>query len=379
MLEAETPGFGASGRNGGWCSRALPGLARVAGRAARRRADGARPARGDARHSVDEVAQAGVGRGHRRPHRQGRHDHPGPVRAPVGAGAGRGRPRPRLGPRRRRAPAARRRPRRPPCSPARDVRGATYTPDCAAIHPAGWSAAWPRPSYDGGSPSTSRPRATAIEPGRVTTRQRDRARRRRDPRDRGLHAHPRRASAARLVPVYSLIIATEPLSADGLGRDRAAPARDVQRPPPPDHLRPAHGRRPAGLRRPRRAVPLRLADPPGLRPGRRASSPRCTPRWSTCFPVLGDTAITHAWGGALGIARDWTASVGLDPATGLGWAGGYVGDGVSTTNLAGRTLADLVARPRHRAHPAALGRPPLACLGAGAAALARASTPGCAR
>jgi glycine/D-amino acid oxidase-like deaminating enzyme len=60
------------------------------------------------------------------------------------------------------------------------------------------------------------------------------------------------------------------------------------------------------------------------------------------FPVLRDSEVTHAWGGALGIARDWTASVGLDPATGLGWAGGYVGDGVSTTNLAGRTLADLV-------------------------------------
>ena len=60
------------------------------------------------------------------------------------------------------------------------------------------------------------------------------------------------------------------------------------------------------------------------------------------FPVLADTSITHAWGGALGIARDWNASVGLDRETGLGWAGGYVGDGVSTTNLAGRTLADLV-------------------------------------
>ena len=33
------------------------------------------------------------------------------------------------------------------------------------------------------------------------------------------------------------------------------------------------------------------------------------------------------------------ASVGLDRETGIGWAGGYVGDGVSTTNLAGRTLA----------------------------------------
>jgi hypothetical protein len=44
------------------------------------------------------------------------------------------------------------------------------------------------------------------------------------------------------------------------------------------------------------------------------------------------------------VPRDWCASVGLDHGTGLGWAGGYVGDGVSTTNLAGRTLADLVLR-----------------------------------
>jgi glycine/D-amino acid oxidase-like deaminating enzyme len=60
------------------------------------------------------------------------------------------------------------------------------------------------------------------------------------------------------------------------------------------------------------------------------------------FPVLGDAQITHRWGGPLGIARDWHASVGLDRTTGLGWAGGYVGDGVSTTNLAGRTLAHLI-------------------------------------
>ncbi|MGH8892328.1 MAG: FAD-dependent oxidoreductase, partial [Actinomycetes bacterium] len=39
---------------------------------------------------------------------------------------------------------------------------------------------------------------------------------------------------------------------------------------------------------------------------------------------------------------DWCASVGLDRRSGLAWAGGYVGDGVSTTNLAGRTLTDLV-------------------------------------
>ena len=60
------------------------------------------------------------------------------------------------------------------------------------------------------------------------------------------------------------------------------------------------------------------------------------------FPVLEPVPITHAWGGPLGVPRDWCASVGLDRATGVGWAGGYVGDGVSTTNLAGRTLADLI-------------------------------------
>jgi glycine/D-amino acid oxidase-like deaminating enzyme len=58
------------------------------------------------------------------------------------------------------------------------------------------------------------------------------------------------------------------------------------------------------------------------------------------FPALAEARLTHAWGGPLGIPRDWMASVGLDRARGLAWAGGYVGDGVSTSNLAGRTLAD---------------------------------------
>ena len=62
------------------------------------------------------------------------------------------------------------------------------------------------------------------------------------------------------------------------------------------------------------------------------------------LPMLADTRVTHAWGGCLGVPRDWCASVGLDRGTGLAWAGGYVGDGVSTTNLAGRTLRDLILR-----------------------------------
>ena len=60
------------------------------------------------------------------------------------------------------------------------------------------------------------------------------------------------------------------------------------------------------------------------------------------FPALASARVTHAWGGPLGIPRDWHSSVGFDRDSGLAWAGGYVGDGVSTTNLAGRTLADLI-------------------------------------
>jgi glycine/D-amino acid oxidase-like deaminating enzyme len=58
------------------------------------------------------------------------------------------------------------------------------------------------------------------------------------------------------------------------------------------------------------------------------------------FPALRPADFTHAWGGPLGIPRDWHAGVGL--ADGAGWAGGYVGDGVGTSNLAGRTLAALI-------------------------------------
>ena len=59
------------------------------------------------------------------------------------------------------------------------------------------------------------------------------------------------------------------------------------------------------------------------------------------FPATRRFAVDHAWCGVLAVPRDWCATVGMDPATGIGWAGGYVGVGVSTSNLAGRTLADL--------------------------------------
>jgi glycine/D-amino acid oxidase-like deaminating enzyme len=70
------------------------------------------------------------------------------------------------------------------------------------------------------------------------------------------------------------------------------------------------------------------------------------------FPQLRDVEITHRWGGALGVPRDSKPFVRFDARTGLGAAGGYVGNGVAAANLAGRTLADLVSgrdtdRTRH--------------------------------
>lgn len=62
----------------------------------------------------------------------------------------------------------------------------------------------------------------------------------------------------------------------------------------------------------------------------------------TVLPQTRDVPIAHGWCGVLAVPRDWAASVTFDRTTGLGSAGGYVGHGVTATNLAGRTLTDLV-------------------------------------
>ncbi|WP_181018922.1 NAD(P)/FAD-dependent oxidoreductase [Streptomyces roseicoloratus] len=72
------------------------------------------------------------------------------------------------------------------------------------------------------------------------------------------------------------------------------------------------------------------------------------------FPQLAGVGIAHAWSGVLGVPRDWCATVTLDRSTGLGWAGGYVGSGVATANLAARTLRDLVQQDSGQAGPTEL-------------------------
>ena len=94
------------------------------------------------------------------------------------------------------------------------------------------------------------------------------------------------------------------------------------------------------------------------------------------FPALTEADFSHAWGGPLGIPRDWHAGVGLG-SDGVGWAGGYVGDGVGTSHLAGRTLAALVLGRADPRDAAAVGRAPLTPLGARARCGGCWSTRGC--
>ena len=64
------------------------------------------------------------------------------------------------------------------------------------------------------------------------------------------------------------------------------------------------------------------------------------------FPALADVPVTHRWGGPLGVPRDWFPSVGYDQNNKTAWAGPYVGDGVATSNLAGRILRNLILDKR---------------------------------
>lgn len=60
------------------------------------------------------------------------------------------------------------------------------------------------------------------------------------------------------------------------------------------------------------------------------------------FPALGGIAVTHHWGGVMGVPRDLLPGVGYDRETGFAWGGGYTGQGVAAANAAGRVLADLI-------------------------------------
>jgi glycine/D-amino acid oxidase-like deaminating enzyme len=81
-------------------------------------------------------------------------------------------------------------------------------------------------------------------------------------------------------------------------------------------------------------------DPAGVTPVKDAES--LASLLGEMFPAVAGVPIERSWSGVLAVPRDWCASVGYNAASGLAWAGGYVGQGVTAANLAGRTLASLI-------------------------------------
>lgn len=220
--------------------------------------------------------------------------------------------------------------------------GGIWHPHCARIHPTKLAAGLAEAVERAGVRIFEQTTARSIEPGRVET---DRGTVRADAVIRateGFTANLRGEHRAWL-PMNSSMIVTEPLPAgvwDAIGWSRRETLGDFA------HVymyaqRTADDRIAFGGR----GVPYRYGsrvDTNGLTQERTIRS--LTDLLHDFFPATRGVPLAHAWAGVLGVPRDWSATVGFDLATGLGWAGGYVGTGVTATNLAGRTLADLVLR-----------------------------------
>jgi glycine/D-amino acid oxidase-like deaminating enzyme len=337
VLEAETVGFGASGRNGGWCSALFPtSWSKLAGASS--------PAEALRLHREMAATVTEVGRVLEAEGIEADYSRGGTV---VLA---------RSAPQWRRAVAevelahergfteddvrllggdeARSQ------LAATQVVGGTFTPHCAAVHPVKLVRGLADAVERRGVRIHERTRVTAITPGQAHT---DAGAVRAEVVVRATEAWTAHLPGSRraIAPVYSLMVATEPLAEEvwaGIGlatRPTFSDGRHVI----------VYGQRTADDRLAfgGRGAPYHLGsriDPSYDAAPRVHALLRRT--LADLLPALGTPEFTHAWGGPLGIARDWAASVGLDRTTGQAWAGGYVGDGVGTTNLAGRTLADLI-------------------------------------
>ncbi|AZD02639.1 NAD(P)/FAD-dependent oxidoreductase [Pseudomonas chlororaphis] len=64
--------------------------------------------------------------------------------------------------------------------------------------------------------------------------------------------------------------------------------------------------------------------------------------FSELFPQLNNVRITHSWGGNLGMSRHFRPHMLCDRQRGIALSGGYGGEGVGASNLGGRTLAALI-------------------------------------
>ena len=223
---------------------------------------------------------------------------------------------------------------------ATDVLGALFFAHTAALHPVRLVRGLGESVERLGATIAEQTTATAIEAGRVVT---DRGTVRADVVVRALEGYTASLDdhGRTLSPLYSLMVATEPLTDDlwteiGLA-ERQTFADDR-------HLviygqRTADGRIAFGGRGAPYLFGSRI-DPATEQRSR--IHDRLVETLVELLPALEGVAITHRWGGVLGVPRDWFPSVGFDRDTGSAWGGGYVGEGVAASNLAGRTLADLI-------------------------------------
>ncbi len=222
----------------------------------------------------------------------------------------------------------------------RGGRGALYTPLCARVQPAKLVAGLAGAAERAGAVVYERSRVLTVDPGRVRTAGGEVRARNVLLATEGYTANlPGRRRA--LLPLNSAMIVTEPLGDDVWAQLRWSGAETLL-----DGAyvytysqRTADGRIAIGGR----GVPYRY----GSRTDREGPVPQRTvrelcDRLRSLFTPLGDVRVARAWHGVLGVSRDWCPAVGFDRAAGVGFAGGYAGDGVATSNLAARTLRDLV-------------------------------------
>lgn len=337
VLEAEVAGFGASGRNGGWVTGALAGSrerwAAGSSRAAVRALDRA------IRDAVDEVGGVVAREGIACAFHKGGSLHVAQssvqlerLRALVAEDRAWG-----LTEQDSRMVGAEEAAAR---LAVRGVAGAHWTPHCARVQPAALVRGLADAAERAGAVLHEATRATAIEPGVVRTTRGD-VRAPRIVRATEAYTADLPGSRRAVLPLGSSMVVTEPLDAAiwaRLGWEGGETLLDGQ------NLyvylqRTADGRIAIGGR----GVPYRwgsATDREGPVPATTVDALRR--RLAQLFAGLEDVAIAEAWHGVLGVPRDWSPRVWLDPAAGLATAGGYVGEGVAAANLAGRTLRDLL-------------------------------------
>ena len=219
------------------------------------------------------------------------------------------------------------------------VRGATWTPDCARIHPAKLVRGLARALEEREVTIREHTEVTSLTPGLVRT---NRGSIRATTILEATEAYRSLLPGSRRVtlPLYSLMIATEPIAESVLDDIGLAPGETFA-----DYRRLIiYGQRTADNRIAfgGRGAPYHFGSriqPSFDRVPRVFERLRHT--LTGLFPSLEKVSITHRWGGPLGIPRDWHARVQFDQSTRMGRAGGYVGDGVALSQLAGFTLADL--------------------------------------